>query len=73
MNTKLTITGHLAIAVSIITLVTVVLPTFLTALMPSALGSLLVSKQMQIEWLNSMLQAMHQDQKSCRLQVFSFQ
>ena len=59
MNTKLTTTGHLAIAGSIMTLVTVVLPRFLEALMPSSLGSLLVSKQVQVQWLHSVLEAMN--------------
>jgi hypothetical protein len=59
MNTSLTTIGHLAITASIMTLVTVVLPRFFGAMIPSTLGSLLVSKQVQIEWLNSVLQAMH--------------
>jgi hypothetical protein len=59
MNTPLTAAGHLAVAASLITLTTVVLPRFLGALMPSALGPMLASKQIQIEWLNNLLQAMY--------------
>ena len=58
MNTPFTTTGHLAVTGSIITLVTVVLPRFLQALMPAALGALLASKQIQVEWLSSVLQAL---------------
>lgn len=58
MNTPFTTTGHLAVAGSIITLVTVVLPRFLQALVPGALGALFASKQLQVEWLSSVLQAM---------------
>lgn len=59
MNTKLTTTGHLAITGSIIALATVVLPRCLETMMPSALGAMLASKQIQIEWLNGLIQAMH--------------
>ena len=59
MNTPFTTTGHLAITGTIITLITVALPRLLETMMPSTLGSLLVSKQIQIEWLNGLLQAMN--------------
>lgn len=59
MNKPYTTTGHLAITSTIIGLITLALPRFLEAMMPSTLGSLLVCKQVQIEWLNSVLQAMN--------------
>jgi hypothetical protein len=58
MNTPFTTIGHLAMTGTIITLITAALPRFLETIMPIALGSLLTSKQIQIEWLNSLLQAM---------------
>ena len=59
MNTPFTTAGHLAMTGTLITLITVALPRFIETMVPSALASLLVSKQIQIEWLNSLLQAMN--------------
>ena len=58
MNTKITLAGHLAITGTFIAMITVVIPTIVATLMPNALWALLASRQIQIEWLNSLLQVM---------------
>ena len=59
MKTSLTTTGHLAVTSVIIGLMTVALPGFLKAMTPGTVVSLLASKQVQIQWLQSMLEAMN--------------
>ena len=58
MKAQFTTSGHVAITSAFIILVTVALPKFVHTLMPDTLGALLASKHIQIEWLNSLLQAM---------------
>jgi len=58
MKTTLATSGHLAMTSSLLILITVALPKFTQTLMPDMLSTLLASKHIQIEWLNSLLQAM---------------
>jgi hypothetical protein len=52
MTSKITTAAHLAITGAIMALITVVF-----TLIPGTLGALDASKQVQIEWLNSLLKA----------------